>query len=61
MVERRSELNRRYHRKEKMHKLKQRLAKAQTPQEREKILDKIFRLSPFWVEPQAPTQEPATN
>jgi len=51
MVERRSELNRRYHRKKKMAKLKARLAKATDGKERETIFKKILRLSPFWQEP----------
>jgi hypothetical protein len=49
MVERRIELDRRYHRKEKMRKLKKKLATA-TGEAREKILYKIKRLSPFWTE-----------
>jgi hypothetical protein len=49
MVERRRELDRRYHRKEKMRKLKAKLTSA-TGADREKILYKIKRLSPFWTE-----------
>jgi hypothetical protein len=49
MVERRIELDRRYHRKEKMRKLKAKLQTA-TGADREKILYKIKRLSPFWTE-----------
>lgn len=49
MVERRIELDRRYHRKEKMRKLKKKLVNA-TGEEREKLLYKIKRLSPFWTE-----------
>ena len=51
MVERRSELNRRYHRKQKMGKLKARLATAKSGGERETILKKIRILSPWWTEP----------
>jgi hypothetical protein len=51
MVERRSELNRRYHRKHKMAKLKARLAAAKSGGEREAILKKIRILSPWWKEP----------
>ncbi len=54
MVERRTELKRRYHRKKKMKKLKAKLTKAATTKdgrEREKILYKIKCLSPFWKEP----------
>ncbi len=48
MVERRKELDFRYTRKKKMKKLKAKLA---TPgSDREKILAKIKRLSPFWTE-----------
>jgi hypothetical protein len=51
MVERRSELTRRYHRKKKMRKLKARLAAAKDTRERDNILRKIHLLSPAWVEP----------
>jgi hypothetical protein len=51
MVERRSELKRRYHRKQKMRKLKARLATAKDNRERETILRKIHILSPWWKEP----------
>jgi hypothetical protein len=50
MVERRTELNRRYHRKQKMAKLKARLATAKSNSEREAILRKIHILSPWWTE-----------
>jgi hypothetical protein len=49
MVERRIELDRRYMRKEKMRKLKAKLQSA-TGADRDKILYKIKRLSPFWTE-----------
>jgi hypothetical protein len=52
MVERRIELNRRYHRKKKMRKLKAKLAIAKDGRERENILRKIHLLSPFWKEPE---------
>ena len=51
MVERRSELSRRYHRKKKMSKLKAKLAAAKDGRERETILRKIHLLSPWWIEP----------
>jgi hypothetical protein len=51
MVERRSELNRRYSRQRKMRKLKARLAGAKDHREREAILRKIHLLSPEWKEP----------
>jgi hypothetical protein len=51
MVERRIELDRRYHRKKKMKKLKARLAAAKDDKVREATLQKIKRLSPFWTEP----------
>jgi hypothetical protein len=54
MVERRSELTRRYHRKQKMAKLKRKLAGAKDGRERDHILRKIHLLSPWWAEP-APT------
>lgn len=49
-VERRIELDRRYHRKVKMRKLKAKLETA-TGEARDKILYKIKRLSPYWTEP----------
>lgn len=52
MVERRKELDRRYHRKQKMRKLKARLAAAKEGRERDNILRKIRLLSPDWKEPQ---------
>jgi hypothetical protein len=51
MVERKSELKRRYHRKQKMAKLKVKLAHAKDGREREAILKKIHHLSPWWQEP----------
>ncbi|MCS6849939.1 MAG: hypothetical protein NZ700_02075 [Gemmataceae bacterium] len=53
MVERRTELNRRYHRKKKMRRLKAKLAQAKTAHEREQILRKIHAISPWWREPTA--------
>jgi Family of unknown function (DUF6800) len=52
MVERRIELNRRYHRKKKMAKLKAKLAAAKDNREREHLLQKIRALSPWWSEPE---------
>ena len=49
MVERRMELTRRYHRKHKLRKLKKRLAAAKDGRDREHILQKIHRLSPWWA------------
>jgi hypothetical protein len=51
MVERRKELDRRYHRKNKMAKLKAKLAHAKDSRERESLLRKIHILSPWWEEP----------
>jgi hypothetical protein len=53
MVERRIELNRRYHRKKKLRKLKSRLATAKDGREKENILRKIHILSPFWTDLEA--------
>jgi len=50
MVERRIELNRRYHRKQKLRKLKARLEAAKSPHDKEMILKKIHILSPWWDE-----------
>lgn len=49
MIERQMELKRRYHRKKKMRKLKAKLATV-TGADREKVLYKIKRLSPWWTE-----------
>jgi hypothetical protein len=57
MVERRIELDRRYTRKKKMKKLKAKLETA-TGADRDKVLYKLRRLSPFWTEP-APADAPA--
>ncbi len=51
MVERRSELNARYHRKKKLRKLKARLAAAKDTRDRDNVLRKIRLLSPWWTEP----------
>jgi len=53
MVERRTELKRRYQRKKKMTKLKGKLAAAKNGHEKELILKKIHIISPFWQEPAA--------
>lgn len=50
MVERRVELDRRYARKKKMKKIKEQLETA-TGEQREKLLYKMRRLSPFWAPP----------
>ena len=49
MIERQTELKRRYHRQIKMRKLKKKLIVA-TGEAREKLLYKIKRLSPMWTE-----------
>jgi hypothetical protein len=51
MVERRTELDRRFQRKKKMTKLKAKLAAAKEPRDRDAILKKIHRISPWWLEP----------
>jgi hypothetical protein len=53
MVERRSELNRRYQRKKKMAKLKARLATIKDGRERDNLIKKILRISPWWTEAKA--------
>lgn len=53
MVERKIELRRRRKRHEKMEKYKSKLAQAKTPHDREAIVKKIQRLSPWWKEPAA--------
>jgi hypothetical protein len=57
MVERRKELDRRYSRKKKMFKLKAKLAAAKTEEERNAILAKIRRISPWWEQQQAIRQK----
>jgi hypothetical protein len=49
MIERQIELGRRHHRKKKMRKLKAKLGTT-TGADREKVLYKIKRLSPWWTE-----------
>jgi len=51
MVERRKELDRRYHRKEKLARLKVKFAKAKDGRDKDNILRKIHLLSPWWSEP----------
>lgn len=48
MVERKKELKRRHHRKAKIRKLKAKLAAATDSRQKEHIMYKIQRLSPFW-------------
>ena len=49
MVERRTELKRRYHRKKKLRKLKAKLAIAKEGRDKENILTKIHMISPWWA------------
>jgi hypothetical protein len=58
MVERRIELDRRYARKAKMMKLKKKLATAAGP-DRDLVLAKIKRLSPWWTEASLTQGKPA--
>lgn len=51
MVERQIELRRRRSRRKKMLKLKRRLARAKNSGDRETVLKKIHRISPFWQAP----------
>ena len=51
MVERRKELDARYQRKKKLAKLKAKLATAKDGRERDTVLKKIHRISPWWTEP----------
>jgi hypothetical protein len=51
MVERRKELNRRYHRKQKLARLKAKLAAASDGREKDKIINKIRLISPWWTAP----------
>jgi hypothetical protein len=51
MVERKTELRRQRSRRKKMLKLKARLARAKTNSERDQIVKKIQRISPWWTAP----------
>jgi hypothetical protein len=51
MVERRIELGRRRRRRKKMLKLKRKLASAKDNRERDNVLTKIHKISPWWKEP----------
>jgi hypothetical protein len=53
MVERKTELKRRYHRKKKLSKLKKKLAASKDARDKETILKKIQVVSPWWKEPAA--------
>ena len=51
MIEKQAELRRQRSRRKKMFKLKDRLAKAKTSGDKDIILKKIHRISPWWVAP----------
>jgi hypothetical protein len=53
MVERKIELRRRRTRHKKMNKYKALLARAKSPHDREALVKKIQRISPWWKEPVA--------
>lgn len=53
MVEKKIELRRTRSRRKKLLKLKARLARAKNSGERDVVLKKIHRISPFWEAPQA--------
>jgi hypothetical protein len=56
MVEKKSELRRRRSRRAKLGKLKAKLAKAKSNSERDTVLKKIHRISPWWKAVQAPSK-----
>jgi hypothetical protein len=58
MVERRKELDRRYHRKKKLAKLKRKIAKMKDGRDKDAVLHKIHLLSPWWTE--TPVKAPET-
>ena len=60
MIERQSELKRRYHRKTKMAKLKAKMHTA-TGEERAALLVKIRKLSPAWTEASLRAPEPVSE
>ena len=47
MTERMRELRRRRHRRAKTRKLRERIAKAQSPEEKRRLLEKLLRVNPF--------------
>lgn len=47
-IEKKTELKRRRQRREKLRKLKAKMAKAKTPHDGQVILQKIKNISPFW-------------
>jgi hypothetical protein len=49
MVERKSELKRRYHRKHKLSKLKRKLGAAKTDHDRDAVIRKIQVIAPGWA------------
>ena len=51
MVEKKTELRRTRSRRKKLSKLKDRLAKAKSNSERDTVLKKIHRISPWWQAP----------
>ena len=53
MVERKSELKRRQHRKKKMAKLKAKFAAAKDGRDKDTVLRKIHILSPWWTPAEA--------
>lgn len=53
MVEKKIELRRRRARKKKLNKLKDKLAAVKNDHEKEAVLLKINRISPWWTEPVA--------
>ena len=59
MVERKIELRRRRARKEKLFKLRAKLAAAKDGRTRDEILQKIHRISPWWQEPKSETKPAA--
>jgi hypothetical protein len=62
-IERKSELNRRRQRREKVRKLRVKLSHAKNPTEAQAILNKIKVISPLWQVPahqQVPALPPAT-
>jgi len=55
-IERKTELKRRRKRRDKLRKLKAKLAKAKGPHDTQHVMQKIKQISPFW---QPPKKEPA--
>jgi hypothetical protein len=56
-IERKSELKRKRTRREKIRKLRAKMARAKSPHDAQMIVQKIKLISPFWEPPAAPAKK----